>query len=101
MQTAVIANNLAYLLAQPDTASEAEKLIDAALVELGPNADVLDTRGVVLLAAGKTEEAIATLQDAVLVPSAVPSPGLDRWLESGDWVPPPRCVCRVLGRRHP
>jgi predicted Zn-dependent protease len=71
VQTAVIANNLAYLLAQPDTASEAEKLIDAALVELGPNADVLDTRGVVLLAAGKTDEAIATLQDAVLVPSAV------------------------------
>jgi tetratricopeptide (TPR) repeat protein len=70
VQTAVIANNLAYLLAQPDTASEAGKLIDAALVELGPNPDILDTRGVVLLAAGKTDEAIATLQDAVLVPSA-------------------------------
>lgn len=70
LQAAIIANNLAFLLARPDTASEAEKLIDAALAELGPSPDVLDTRGVVLLAAGKTDEAIATLQDAVLVPSA-------------------------------
>lgn len=70
VQSAVIANNLAFLLARPDTANEAEKLIDAALLELGPSPDVLDTRGVVLLAAGKTAEAITTLQDAVLVPSA-------------------------------
>jgi tetratricopeptide (TPR) repeat protein len=70
LQAAVVSNNLAYLLARPATAAEAEKLVDAAIVELGPSPDVLDTRGVVLLAAGKTSEAVATLKEAVLAPSA-------------------------------
>ena len=70
LQAAVVANNLAFLLAQPSTAAEAEKLIDAALVELGPNPDVLDTRGVVLLAAGKIGDSVAVLKEAVLTPSA-------------------------------
>ncbi len=69
-QAAVVANNLAFQLAKPDTAEEAGKLIEIAVAELGPHPDVLDTRGVVLLAAGKGEEAIADLQEAVLTPSA-------------------------------
>ena len=69
-QTAVAANNLAFHLAEPDTAAEAEKLVTVAIAELGPHPDVLDTRGVVLLAAGKGQEAIADLKEALLVPTA-------------------------------
>ena len=69
-QTAVVANNLAFLLARPETAAEAEQLIDRAILELGPSPDILDTRGVVLLAAGKTGAAVAALTEAVLEPSA-------------------------------
>ncbi len=69
-QAAVVANNLAFRLAEPDTAEEAGALIDIALAELGPHPDVLDTRGVVLLAAGRGQEAIADLQEAVLAPTA-------------------------------
>ena len=69
-QTAVAANNLAFNLAEPDTAAEAEKLVAVAVAELGPHPDVLDTRGVVLLAAGKGQEAIADLKEAILVPTA-------------------------------
>ena len=69
-QTAVAANNLAFHLADPKTAAEAETLVAMAIAELGPHPDVLDTRGIVLLAAGKTRESIADLREAVLVPSA-------------------------------
>jgi len=69
-QTAVVANNLAFHLAEPKTAAEAEKLVATAIAELGPHPDVLDTRGIVLLAAGKSAESIADLREAVLVPSA-------------------------------
>jgi tetratricopeptide (TPR) repeat protein len=69
-QTAVVANNLAFHLAKPDTAAEAEKLVALAIAELGPHPDVLDTRGVVLLAAGKGQEAVADLKDAILIPTA-------------------------------
>jgi len=69
-QTAVAANNLAFNLANPDTAAEAEKLVAVAIAELGPHPDVLDTRGVVLLAAGKGKEAVADLKEAILMPSA-------------------------------
>jgi len=69
-QTAVVANNLAFHLAEPTTAAEAEKLVAMAIAELGPHPDVLDTRGIVLLAAGKGRESIADLKEAVLVPSA-------------------------------
>jgi len=68
-QAAVAANNLAFHLAAPDTAAEAEGLIARAIAELGPQPDVLDTRGVVRLAAGKGQEAVADLQEAVLVPT--------------------------------
>ncbi len=69
-QAAVIANNLAFLLARPETASEAERLVERALADLGPHPDVLDTRGVVRLAAGRSAEALADLEEAVLAPSA-------------------------------
>ena len=70
IQRAVVANNLAFLLATPETAAEAEGLVGSAIEELGPNPDILDTRGVVLLAAGKTSAAVADLKEAVMVPSA-------------------------------
>ncbi|MEI7782528.1 MAG: hypothetical protein WCJ18_11470, partial [Planctomycetota bacterium] len=71
MQSAVVANNLAFHLAHPETAAEAETLVERAIEELGPHPDVLDTRGVVLLASGKTAEAVDVLQEAVLEPSAI------------------------------
>jgi tetratricopeptide (TPR) repeat protein len=69
-QAAVIANNLAFLLARPETATEAERLVERAIDQIGPHPDVLDTRGVVRLAAGRSAEAVADLEEAVLVPSA-------------------------------
>jgi tetratricopeptide (TPR) repeat protein len=69
-QAAVIANNLAFLLARPETATEAERLVERAIDQIGPHPDVLDTRGVVRLAAGRTAEAVADLEEAVLAPSA-------------------------------
>jgi Flp pilus assembly protein TadD len=70
LQAAIAANNLAYLLATPETAAEAERLVTAAIDELGPHPDVLDTQGLVLLAAGKRDEAVSNFKEAVLIPSA-------------------------------
>lgn len=70
-QAAVIANNLAFLLARPETAAVAEKFMERAIEEIGPHPDVLDTRGVVRLAAGRTAEAVADLEEAVLAPTAI------------------------------
>ena len=67
---AVVANNLAFQLAEPETAEEAGKLVEDALAELGPHPDVLDTRGTVMLAAGRPQEAVADLEEAVLAPTA-------------------------------
>lgn len=69
-QAAVAANNLAFHLAEPKTAAEAKTLIDRAVAELGPHPDVLDTRGVVLLAAGNGKDALADLNEAILTPTA-------------------------------
>ena len=69
-QAAVAANNLAVHLAEPETAVEAEKLVAMAMDEMGPHPDVLDTRGIVMLAQGKSREAIEDLREAVLVPTA-------------------------------
>jgi predicted Zn-dependent protease len=69
-QAAVVANNLAYHLAEPKTAAEAEKLVAFAIAELGPQPDVLDTRGVVLLAAGKGKDALTDIKTSILVPTA-------------------------------
>jgi Tfp pilus assembly protein PilF len=69
-QAAIVANNLAFHLAKADTAAEARTLIDAAIAELGPQPDLLDTRGLVRLAQGEAEAAAADLREAVLQPSA-------------------------------
>ena len=68
-QMAIVANNLAFHLARPETAEEAKQLIDKAILELGPHPDLLDTRGVVRLAAGENKEALADLEEAALDPS--------------------------------
>lgn len=69
-QAAIVANNLAFHLARPETAAEAKKLIDSAIVELGPHPDLLDTRGVIRLAGGDTRQAIVDLEEASLEPSS-------------------------------
>lgn len=68
-QAAIVANNLAFHLARPETVDEAKKLIDEAMLELGPHPDLLDTRGVVRLAAGDVRPALADLEEAALDPS--------------------------------
>jgi tetratricopeptide (TPR) repeat protein len=70
MQAAIVTNNLAFHLAKPDTAAEARTLVDKAIAELGPHPDLLDTRGLVALAAGHVREAVTDLQEAVLQPTA-------------------------------
>jgi len=69
MQAAIIANNFAFHLARPDTAAEARPLIERAIEELGPHPDLLDTRGLVALAAGDLQQAVADLQEAALQPT--------------------------------
>lgn len=70
-QAAVVSNNLAFHLAEPKTAGEAKKLIDAAIKSIGPHPDLLDTRGIVLLALGDDKQALADLEQAILQPSDV------------------------------
>jgi tetratricopeptide (TPR) repeat protein len=62
-------NNLAMLLARGETADEARRLIDAAIADQGPHPSLIDTQGVVLLATGAVDEAIAALREALLDPS--------------------------------
>jgi Tfp pilus assembly protein PilF len=69
-QTAVVSNNLAYLLADPSNAAEALGLVESAIEELGPHPDLLDTRAMVSLAAGETLRAVEDLNEAVIVPTA-------------------------------
>jgi tetratricopeptide (TPR) repeat protein len=69
IHTAVVANNLAFLKAHPDTVEEARRLIDSAILELGPHPDLLDTRGLVWLAAGDSDRAIDDIMESVLLPS--------------------------------
>jgi cellulose synthase operon protein C len=69
-QRAIVANNLAFHLARPETVSEAKVFVELALAELGPHPDVLDTRGMVLLAAGESGAAVDALSEAVLDRSA-------------------------------
>jgi tetratricopeptide (TPR) repeat protein len=65
-----IGNNLAFLLAaQRKNTDEAVRLIASAMEVYGPSSDLLDTRGVVYLAAGKPTEALADFKEAVLDPT--------------------------------
>ncbi len=69
-QRAIVANNLAFHLAKPDTIDEASRLIETAIDELGPHPDLLDTRGLIRLAQGQVEKSVQDLQEAVLAPTA-------------------------------
>jgi predicted Zn-dependent protease len=69
-EAAIVANNLAFHLAKPDSAAEARKLIDTAIDQLGPLPDLLDTRGLVRLAQGDHAGGAADLREAILDPSA-------------------------------
>lgn len=69
-QQAIVANNLAFHLAKPDTVDEASRLIESAINELGPHPDLLDTRGLVALVKGETEQSVEDLQEAILAPTA-------------------------------
>jgi cellulose synthase operon protein C len=71
LQKAVVSNNLAFHLAKPDSVEEAKTLIQAAIDELGPLPDLLDTRGMIHVAAGDTKEAVKDLEEAVLQPTEV------------------------------
>jgi cellulose synthase operon protein C len=63
---AIVWNNLAFLLAADGKRpEEALKMINQAIDFLGPVPELLDTRAVVLMANGKTKEAIADLRDAI------------------------------------
>jgi tetratricopeptide (TPR) repeat protein len=70
-QRAIVSNNLAFHLAKPDSVAEAKKLIEVAIGELGPLPDLLDTRGMIRLAAGENTEAVADFEEAVLQPTDV------------------------------
>jgi predicted Zn-dependent protease len=59
-------NNLAWLLAMRDgRGQEALALINRAIDQVGPSPELLDTRGVIYLRMGQTENAIRDLEDAL------------------------------------
>jgi tetratricopeptide (TPR) repeat protein len=69
---AAISNNLAFILStQNRNTEEALKLVDDSMKVIGPSSDLLDTRGVVYLAAGRHQEALQDFQEAILVPTAM------------------------------
>jgi len=68
-QAAIITNNLAFHLTRSETLPEAQKLIAAAIRELGPHPDLLDTRGMIYLMSGDSDHAVEDLQEAVLSPT--------------------------------
>jgi Tfp pilus assembly protein PilF len=71
MQKAIVSNNLAFHLAKPGSTAEAKQLIDAAIEELGPLPDLLDTRGMIHMAAGESQQAVNDFAEAVLQPTDV------------------------------
>jgi tetratricopeptide (TPR) repeat protein len=65
-QRAQVQNNLAFILAlTKENAAEALKMTNESIQVLGPISDLLDTRALAYLAAGKPKEAIADLQTAL------------------------------------
>src|SRR5262249_30711997 len=71
-RNAVALNNLAYLLAMKEgETAEALGLVERALEQAGPQAELLDTRAVVRLAAKEPSLAVKDLQQALAqAPSA-------------------------------
>ena len=69
-QRVIVQNNLAMQLVRPETAAEAERLIDEAIAEQGPHPSLLDTKGLALLAGGASGEAVELLREAALDRSA-------------------------------
>jgi tetratricopeptide (TPR) repeat protein len=66
-------NNLATLLAeQPDKLDEGKKLLDRAISLVGPQAGLLDLKGVILIAEGKPHDAIPLFEEACASPQADP-----------------------------
>jgi cellulose synthase operon protein C len=63
----LVSANLAFDIAHPETADEATKLIDAAVAELGPTTDLLDSRAMVRLAKGQSRQALEDVSDAILL----------------------------------
>jgi len=84
-QRAIVSNNLAFHLAKASSVAEATTLIEAAIAELGPLPDLLDTRGLIRLAAGDKAGAVADFTESVLQPSDVKFLHLaSAQLETGD-----------------
>ncbi len=64
-QRAVVANNLAYLLALRGETDESYELVQSAMKFLGPTADLRDTLGMVYLARKQPEKALTEFEAAV------------------------------------
>ena len=69
VQSGIVAANLAWILARPETADQAMDFVERAIAELGPLPDILDTRALIRLAKGQTILALEDMNDAVLSPS--------------------------------
>ena len=65
LQKAVVANNLAYMLALRGEKEESYKLSQDAMRTLGPTADLRDTLGMIYLARGETQNAIREFEAAI------------------------------------
>ena len=68
-QQVILKNNLAMLLAHPETAAEAQRLAEEAIAEVGAVPSLLDTQGLALLARGDSHAAVEVLREAVLANS--------------------------------
>ena len=68
-QQVILKNNLAMLLAHPETAAEAQSLAEEAIAAVGAVPSLLDTRGLALLARGDSHAAVEVLREAVLANS--------------------------------
>ena len=64
-QKAIVQNNLAFVMSMRGCADDALDLIDAAIKELGPTGDLLDTRAMVHLSCGDAINAIADMHRAL------------------------------------
>ena len=65
MQRAIVANNLAYMLALGGENEESYKLCQEAMKVLGPTSDLRDTLGVIYLSQKQTQNAIREFEAAI------------------------------------